>query len=569
MGFIVQNLLSHPELPGIQVAAGSKGLNNLIRNATVIDCPDAFDWLEPGDFVLTSGYIFQNDTALQKKLVRTLSKLACAGLAVKINKYWDTVPAVMLQEADQLALPLLSIPFQCTLNQISRCVFREIYKQEDTLLQKYFKIHKQFMAYSLLEHSLDTIAQNAIGVLNNPLLILDSRWNLLSYAEHPKNKVPLAEALKLSKFKPVLSPAFLATIPRDIEFYKKPIQRIYETQYGPVPCRILPVRAESVVHGYLLVWESVKKLRSIEQLGLEQVTIIVALERIKTLRIEEGRQLRRQDFFVDLLEGRIESVSYAHSLAEINGMPADKHYTCAVIRIDERTGYSTDAQAAGMDQLQRRMIRLCEDYFQARSRSGCIFSRSNMVILFLQLKDEEQFSSLEVYYQDFFEGLYEAVAALTEKSEMIIGIGCGCSDIIDLKKSFIEAQEAIRISKLVANPVPVNWFEKLMVYNILRSGISEEVLTGFYQSSVGALAEFDRENHTNLLETLEVYLLENRNLSVAAKRLYIHRNTMNYRINKIKAILNTDFDDPEKLLKLQIGIRIMRLLNGLGKPAKR
>ena len=149
-----------------------------------------------------------------------------------------------------------------------------------------------------------------------------------------------------------------------------------------------------------------------------------------------------------------------------------------------------------------------------------------------------------------------------------MGVGCGQADIVDLKKSFIEAQEAIRISRLMSCSTSVSWFENLMVYNILGSGISKEVLMEFYQSAIGPLVTFDKENNTNLLETLEVFLLENANLSAAAKKLYIHRNTMTYRINKIKSILNTDFEDSEKLLKLQIGIRVMRILNSLGNPPK-
>ena len=99
---------------------------------------------------------------------------------------------------------------------------------------------------------------------------------------------------------------------------------------------------------------------------------------------------------------------------------------------------------------------------------------------------------------------------------------------------------------------------------ILNSGVPGGVLREFYDSSIGPLAEYDRENKTELLESLEIYLLENRSISAAAARLYIHRNTMNYRINKIKQILSVDFDDSENLLKLQLGIKIMRVLKGLG-----
>ena len=83
MGFTIKELISAPELAGLRLVAGAKGANNLIRNASVVDCPDGFDWMLPGDFVLSSGYIFRDDPEQQRKLVRKLSELACAGIGIK------------------------------------------------------------------------------------------------------------------------------------------------------------------------------------------------------------------------------------------------------------------------------------------------------------------------------------------------------------------------------------------------------------------------------------------------------------------------------------------------------
>ncbi len=568
MGFTIKALLSMSELPDLKLVSGAKSVNNLIRNACVVDCPDAFDWMQPGDLILTSGYILQDDPQLQRRFVRELSETACAGIGVKVPKYWDAVPDVMIEESNRRSLPIFTIPLHNTLNEIQTIVFNNVNTAQDTLLQKYFKIHNRLMACSLSEQTLDSIVQCTVELINNPLIVVNSHWNLLAYADHKDNKIPLSKVFTLAKNKPVFDKSFLDSIPKDIEDFKKAVKRTCITPYGPVICRIHPVRADTTVYGYLIAWESVRKLRSVECMGLEQAAIIIALERIKTMRVEESRRIMRQDFFTDLLEGRIESTASAYSLAEMNGLSAGRHYVCAVIRTNKFGDKSSQASRfdiMGLDRLQRKLVKMCEDYFKFSRVGACVFSRSNNIIALVQLDDADELSNLEPQYQDLFHGLYNTLAGAPDRPEIVIGVGCGCADIIDLKKSFVEAQEAIRLSGLTANPESVNWFEKLMVYNFLGSGVPKDVLREFYESSVGPLAEFDRENNTNLLETLEVYLLENRSISAAAQRLYIHRNTMNYRINKIKQLLNTDLDDSENLLKLQIGIRIMRILSSLGK----
>ncbi|MGI6028703.1 MAG: PucR family transcriptional regulator [Candidatus Heteroscillospira sp.] len=567
MGFTIKNLVSSPELAGLCLAAGEKGANNLIRNCSVVDCPDGFDWMLPGDFVLTSGYIFQNDTQLQRQLVRRLSELACAGLGVKADKYWDAVPPVMLEEANRRDLPLVSIPLHCTLNEIQQHIFRRTCEQEDTLLQKYFKIHKKLISCALTEQTLDAIVANTAELIGNPIIVADKHWRLLSWSDNKENTIPLDRELNLNRNENVFPQEFFEKIPKDIKDYKKAIKRTYQGGFGTVIFSILPIRANTDVYGYLIVCETVRKLRSVEYMGLEQAAITIALERIKTQRVDESRRIMRQDFFTDLLEGRIESRASAYSLAEVNGLAANRRYVCAVMRVD-RFGHSGKYEqrpdVLDMDKMQRRITRLCSEYFQSSHINTSVFSRSNYIISLITLDDRDDLSNLEPDYQELISGLYDAVKSMAEKPDVVIGVGGGCADILELKRSFNEALEAIRISGFMASPQPVNWFEKLMVYNILGSGVPQDVLQKFYESSVGQLASYDKENNTNLLETLEVYLLENRNISAAAQKLYIHRNTMNYRINKIKQVLGTDFDDSEKLLKLQIGIRVMRIMNHPG-----
>ena len=65
------------------------------------------------------------------------------------------------------------------------------------------------------------------------------------------------------------------------------------------------------------------------------------------------------------------------------------------------------------------------------------------------------------------------------------------------------------------------------------------------------------------METLNQYFLCNGIVSVAAKKMFLHRNTLIYRMEKIKDILGSELNDPQELLQLQIGLKIMKILKDI------
>ena len=70
------------------------------------------------------------------------------------------------------------------------------------------------------------------------------------------------------------------------------------------------------------------------------------------------------------------------------------------------------------------------------------------------------------------------------------------------------------------------------------------------------LEKYDDENDSGLLETLQTYFENDRNISQSARKLYIHRNTMIYRMKKIAEMSAIDFDDNNSLLLAQIAIKL-------------
>ncbi len=63
-----------------------------------------------------------------------------------------------------------------------------------------------------------------------------------------------------------------------------------------------------------------------------------------------------------------------------------------------------------------------------------------------------------------------------------------------------------------------------------------------------------QENARELIHTLEIYFAHNGNVCQTAEALFVHRNTLMYRLERIATILNLDLEKPETRLALQLAL---------------
>ncbi|MEH7254062.1 helix-turn-helix domain-containing protein, partial [Neobacillus niacini] len=86
--------------------------------------------------------------------------------------------------------------------------------------------------------------------------------------------------------------------------------------------------------------------------------------------------------------------------------------------------------------------------------------------------------------------------------------------------------------------------------------IKDLELEEFFMKRLGKVYANDQLNGTSYIITLENYFQNNLNISETAKAMFLHRNTLIYRIEKIKEILNSDLKNSEELLQIQLALKI-------------
>jgi purine catabolism regulator len=96
-----------------------------------------------------------------------------------------------------------------------------------------------------------------------------------------------------------------------------------------------------------------------------------------------------------------------------------------------------------------------------------------------------------------------------------------------------------------------------MLERLLLSN-SGEVLAEFAHSQIGELIAYDEANSTDLCDTLEIYLGVG-NGAEAARRLYIHYNTLKHRLQRIAELTHADLHDPRTRLTLALALESRRL----------
>ncbi len=141
------------------------------------------------------------------------------------------------------------------------------------------------------------------------------------------------------------------------------------------------------------------------------------------------------------------------------------------------------------------------------------------------------------------------------------GIGKDYSGIDSVKKSYHTAQQALHVLQIKNNDSSIMFFDDIGVYSLLLSIKNTSLLQDYYDHLFHQLIDYDKSNHSILMQTLEAYLNHDAKMSVTAKELFIHENTLKYRLEKIRNLMDSDIYKLDEHIRMKIGFMIGNILD--------
>ena len=141
-----------------------------------------------------------------------------------------------------------------------------------------------------------------------------------------------------------------------------------------------------------------------------------------------------------------------------------------------------------------------------------------------------------------------------------IGVGRRVDTPTLLTRSFIEASRAVDVGRWAKGRHVTEVFDQLGLERLLASTPTDD-LAEFVEHAIGALVAHDRANHSDLVETLDVWLAT-RNMAEAARRTHVHYNTFKNRLERIESILGPVLTDAARTLECEVAIYVARHYDG-------
>ncbi|MGV6936810.1 helix-turn-helix domain-containing protein [Paenibacillus sp. CMM36] len=140
------------------------------------------------------------------------------------------------------------------------------------------------------------------------------------------------------------------------------------------------------------------------------------------------------------------------------------------------------------------------------------------------------------------------------------------SHLTFLRKYYKQCLTAVEIDFQLNSNKPVYMYEDYLCEHIGRIISEQNDLADFCHPVIQKLIAYDNGHKTSLLPTLEAYLQYVDTPNLAAKTLFIHRNTLFYRINRIRELFEVDLSDGDIRLKLQMTLHFLKLKTQRGDP---
>ena len=134
------------------------------------------------------------------------------------------------------------------------------------------------------------------------------------------------------------------------------------------------------------------------------------------------------------------------------------------------------------------------------------------------------------------------------------GVSSIYHDYRKIKKAYQEALTVLSTKEKF--PFCSYYYQKLGIYQLFETIREKHQKDSYENQALKNLQDYDQKHHSNLVETLEVFLDHDANMAETAKALVVHPNTLTYRLKRISEIGEIDLKDPSQKMMLFIDIKL-------------
>lgn len=374
----------------------------------------------------------------------------------------------------------------------------------------------------------------AYKLLKNPMIITDKSYKVIDYTKSLEINDPIWKIITSNKY----CPSNIVNMTDYNRFWHRLTQNgrplfVDSKAFSPYVKRaVAEIKSENRIEGYIALLEINKKITETDLQILQMISEVIAVKFTNNAMVSRALGDLENEFIKELFLGKIPNETMAFNQAQSLGWNIRKWFIVLEIR-DRSESKNLSENLYSVKNEIRRLVPFCIYSFNDK-KSYCIIS-------FDDKKD--------------LKNVYKELGEISTREQLICSAGNAVDRLILINKSYDQAKRTGEIVDCIPKIPSQKFFylyNEIAIYDMMMNLNKMHPILGITSKSLSLLKKIDEKEGSEYIITLRNFFDNNQSISDTANAMYLHRNTISYRLNKIRKIIEDDFDNP--LIRLHMYI---------------
>jgi PucR family transcriptional regulator, purine catabolism regulatory protein len=514
----VADILNRNHFDKAVVIAGVEGLKRIVKWVHVVEVTNIRNLLNGDELILSTGVTWKDDNELFISIIEQLIEHQAAGLCLEIGTYMSEIPEEVIAIANQHQFPIIvfhkEVPFVEITQDIHSLIINRQY-QKITELENYSQsLNKQLLTIE----SYEDILQFIFSALEVQIIfrLKDQEYEFIPEINHLEQTIILQELEE-------------AKLGKNDHFAFSPIN-LFGTEYAE-----------------LTIYSKEIAISEYDLLILDRTSTALAQHLLRDLYVEEKKRVEEFEWLHGWFAGEHSQDSITEYLSEYGIKTTTAE---AVVLLTKLLSFK---EKSNQDVTYIKL--LFRSVFEQHGFAVFSVEKRNEII-FILLNQRSKKNRKDRMVKAIEEIKASAFMRKKNTSKILIAAGKFIDQLTDVHKSYQTAKETLRIQQEMTKKETYHFYEDLHLYRLISQMSKHIDLQELVSEYLQPLIDNDQKYNGKLLETLKMYLECNGSKQETANKLFIVRQTLYHRLQKIENLLGKDFMEHEKRVALEFMLLI-------------
>ncbi|AXI10922.1 PucR family transcriptional regulator [Oceanobacillus zhaokaii] len=535
LNLTVKDVLSRESFRCATIIAGSTGLNRQVKWSHVLETQEFDTLINGGELILTTGIGLQSDVKSQHRYIKRLIEKNAAGICIELGPNFKEIHSDIAALANESQFPIIVFNEIVKFVDITQDLHTFIINQHHQMLSKLDALSRKFISLSLKHNGVLKILQELHEMFRQSIFFIGTDGKLYYFPAKSKDKAAsIREGIEASSIDN-LEPKTLII--------------------GDDTFAMMPVRGLGQTWGHLCLQMEHPLYEDFLFLVLDRAAIAIVQILLRNRTIEERKQNMESKLIQKLLNGQ----EYEQDDIQTY-LPApsrNMHFRVFLIQLDYIQSEFIDEE---WEELKVQRSILIRSIFKRNGFFPAISVKKNQIVViafFLATEDLKQDTNRFIEITQYINKMNDN--SFIDGRRCTFGASIVYEDILDIRAGYHEASQALKLHK--SHITKTYFYEDLGIYKILLALKDNNYLDAYVNEYLSPVFDYDQKTASNLFETLTVYLECGGSKKDASDRLFIVRQTLYHRIDRLEMLLGKNFMEPSNRLALEVAIKAYELLN--------